>query len=352
MSREIRTNLLITCGAGIYTSSFIDSISKELFKYEFFFCDSDFNEVERLKKVGKKINFISSAEEVSAEIYINEIKKLVNDLNIDYIIPFSDNEAIFLKSSNLASKTIAAAKDLATECSNKFRLLEFLKKNSIQTTNHFIINNNSDLDQLEELLENESYCVKPLKGRGGKGFKRFSNFKNNNLPSNESFCSPAIMEFNQFKRNFITDKSIFGKLICMNFIDGYDFNIDCSACEGKLIDLGIQRRDKPKFGPIMQGKVVRNRKIYEFISRMIRKLKLTGVFNVELVLETSKGIPIIYEINPRASAGISFTEEIYPGFISRAIDVLEKKNVDICTFKKLKHANIKREWKNQVDIQE
>ena len=44
-------------------------------------CDSDFNEVERLKKVGKKINFISSAEEVSAEIYINEIKKLVNDLN-------------------------------------------------------------------------------------------------------------------------------------------------------------------------------------------------------------------------------------------------------------------------------
>ena len=47
-------------------------VSKELFKYEFFFCDSDFNEVERLKKVGKKINFISSAEEGSAERYINE----------------------------------------------------------------------------------------------------------------------------------------------------------------------------------------------------------------------------------------------------------------------------------------
>ena len=34
------------------------------------------------------------------------------------------------------------------------------------------------------------------------------------------------------------------------------------------------------------------------------------------------------------------------------IDVLEKKSVDNCSFEKLKHANIKREWKNKVDIQE
>ena len=85
---------------------------------------------------------------------------------------------------------------------------------------------------------------------------------------------------------------------------------------------------------------------------MVSKLKLSGVFNVELVLETSTQLPIIYEINPRASAGLSFTEEIYPGFISRAIDVLEKKSIDNCSFEKLKHAIIKREWKNKVDIQE
>ena len=343
--------LLITCGAGIYTSSFIDSITTGLFRYKFYLCDSDEQEVERLKKIGIKINFISSAERVSSEIYIEEIKNLVLDLNIDYIIPFSDNEAIFLKTSSLANVTIAADKNLAMKCLNKFTLLEFLQKNLIQSTNHFIINNIQDLDKLGELINQSNYCVKPLNGRGGKGFKKIVNYNSKDGYLKEKNFSEKVIDFIQFKRNCIAEKNNFGKLICMNFIEGEDFNIDCSANSGRLIDVGIQRRDKPKFGPIIKGEIVKDIRIFEFIKDLVRKLKLSGVFNIELVLEKSEKRPIIYEINPRLSAGISFTEEVYPGFIYRAIKVLEKKEVEICTFNNLKHASIKREWRNRVDIQ-
>ena len=106
--------ILITCGAGIYTPSIAEAIKKNN-TFEIYLCDSNQIEVDFLKGNGFNIEFVESAELVDQSSYIISIKKLVESWEIDFILPASDMEAIYLKNSFLGEKTISAdAENMST----------------------------------------------------------------------------------------------------------------------------------------------------------------------------------------------------------------------------------------------
>ena len=339
--------ILITCGAGIYTPSIAEAIKKNN-KFEIFFCDSDRIEVDFLKGNGFNIEFVESAESVDQVSYITSINKLVIKWKIDFILPASDMEAIYLKKSFLGDQTISA--DLATceICINKFETLNMLKNKVKNKINYFKIDTSADITKLITLSKKKKYCIKPLKGRGARGFYYIKKERNFSKSSSEELAHLiTIAELSKIKKE---QPYILYGFLCMEYIEGQDYNIDLSTNKGEILDICIQRRDKPLHGPITQGIVEENHKIYKFLQNLVKVNHMSGVLNIELILDNFglESIPKIYEINPRISAAISFTELFCPSYIERAIFALQGKKIRPREFSKQSFGKIKRIWGNQV----
>ena len=339
----IKRNILITCSGGIYTRAILNAFEDNNKNFSFVLCDSDKNSLIFAKKLNKKIFEVPSAEVFSQDDFISVIKNIVLKENITHILPMSDREAIYLKDSEFESITLSADKQLCRLFSSKFSTISNI--NNVVNHNYFIelINSKMVTDLVKNLDKNKIYCIKPNKGRGGRGFKivgRKKNFKGNL----ENF-----IEFDQLDK--IISKDSGTEYIIMDYYEGEDFNIDLSCNKGELVDISIQRRDAPDNGPIRLGEIINDKLIYDFIVELVFKLKASGIFNIELIklkLNEKEYKPVIYEINPRASAAISFTEMFNPGYLERSIKVIEGNRVDPTPFFVNRSVKIRRVWINEI----
>lgn len=340
----IKKNILITCGAGIYTRSITEVLIANYENINIILCDSSSASILFVQKEFKTYK-VPSAENVSKDLFINSIKKIVIIENISFILPMSDKEAIYLKRSEYGSITLSADKNLCELFANKFSTITNL--NRIFNENYLIrkIKKESVLEIIFNLEKNMLYCIKPNEGRGGKGFKIFG--EKSKLES--KYYSNFIETKDVF--NYISNFSTSDEFILMEYFQGEDFNIDVSCKDGYLYDISIQKREAPINGPLILGEIQSNEIIYEFIKNLIFKVRASGIFNIELILKKVNGDkfkPIIYEINPRPSAAISFTEATNPGYLERAIKLIEGKLINPSPFINNKNVKIRRVWINEI----
>ncbi len=337
-----KRNLLITCGGGVYTRSIIEVLKKNN-DFQFILCDSDKNAKIFESSLNTKIYTVPSADLHSKDDFIEAISLIVHKEKINYILPMSDKEALYLKNSKFELITLAADKKLCYLFSSKYSTIQNLNKFFNQKYFIKLINKENIHLLKKELDQNKLYCLKPNIGRGGKGFKILG-YKLPLKKNNEKF-----IKFDQLENNFFD--SSFDEYIVMDFFVGQDFNIDVSCDMGRLIDISIQRRDAPHYGPITSGAIVKDELIYNFVCEFVYEFKASGIFNIELIKTDMIGNNFknfIYEINPRASAALSFTEALNPGYIERAIKILEGVKVSPSLFLKSKNAKIRRVWFNEI----
>ena len=339
----IERNILITCSGGIYTRAILNALEENNKNFSFVLCDSNKNSIVFAQKLNKKIYLVPSAEVFSKDDFINVIKNIVIKEKITHILPMSDREAIYLKDSEFESITLSADKELCKIFSSKYSTI--LNLNKVVDHNYFIelINSKKVKDLVKNLDENKIYCIKPNKGRGGRGFKIVGSKKNFN-GNVENF-----IEFDQLDKVISKNSGI--EYIIMDYFEGEDFNIDLSCNKGELVDISIQRRDAPVNGPIRLGEIINDKLIYDFIAELVSKLKASGIFNIELIklkINEKEYKPVIYEINPRASAAISFTEMFNPGYLERSIKVIEGNLVEPTPFFVNRSVKIRRVWINEI----
>ena len=338
----LKRSLLITCGGGIYTRSIIEALIKNN-DFNFTLCDSDANTKIFAKNLNVKIYIIPSAEKSCKNDFIQAIAMIVDKEKITHILPMSDAEAIYLKNSKFELITLCADKKLCNLFRNKYSTI--INLNKFLNLNYFIkLVTKKNINVLSKYLnKNKLYCFKPNIGRGGRGFKVLGEkgFLKNKIDN--------FLEFDEVEKFFF--KSSFEEYIVIDYFDGDDFNIDVSCNKGKLIDISIQRRDAPQNGPITLGEVVNDEFIYSFIYKFVSNIKASGIFNIELIktkIKDGKTKVFIYEINPRASAALSFTEELNPGYIERAIKIVEGDEVSPSSFLINKNVKIRRVWINEI----
>ncbi len=339
----IKRKLLITCGGGIYTKSIIESLSHNQ-KFSFVLCDCNPHSILFIEK-SFKTYLVPSAEDTSREEYIEAISKIIFKEKISYIIPMSDKEAIYLKRSQFQSITLSAEKNICQLFANKYLTIVNLKKilNENYTIN--IIKKKTKINSIFQLNREKFYCIKPNEGRGGRGFKIIGSKE-----KLEEIYKVNYLDFNEVDE-YISKYPHSGEFILMDYFQGQDFNIDVSCHNGELYDISIQKRIEQINGPLINGQIENNALIYKFIKSFVMKANASGIFNIELIL-TKYGYknfkPIIYEINPRPSAAISFTESTNPGYIERAIKLLEGNKIKPTPFIKDKIINIRRVWINEI----
>lgn len=211
--------------------------------------------------------------------YISNLESIVQEKNIDLIIPISEPELRFLsreKISKIGNADLILASPEALEVGfDKLITADFLKKENLPfPITHSI-----------ETIEIVKKFPVILKSRTGSGSSNVSIVNDNDT--------------------FVSIKKSNPDFIVQEFLDGDNGEYTCGVfrSKGGIIRSIILKRELMG-GFTGYGEVIENKEIDIVLHQIAEKLKLIGCINVQL-RRTSKG-PVVFEINPRFSSTVRF----------------------------------------------
>ncbi|MFZ4413692.1 MAG: ATP-grasp domain-containing protein [Bacteroidales bacterium] len=222
---------------------------------------------------------------------INEINKIIRKKKIDIILPV-DEALIHLlsKQREKLEKDIPIAPIPNTEvfeiAQNKWLFAEWLKKEQLPTPPTILFQNNARFSASLSLLT-FPVLLKPVYGGGGIGIRLFEN----------------AAELNDFCKDFNGRE----KHIVQSFIDGYDIGCNVLCKDGKILSHTIQKGFISASLPFCSSS---NLDFYEdenvllFVSKVIAKLKWTGIVNFDLRYDEKENQLMVIEMNPRYWASL------------------------------------------------
>jgi len=211
--------------------------------------------------------------------YISNLEKIVQEKEIDFIIPISEPELRFFSKANInkigTAELILASAEALEVGFDKLNTADFLKKENLP----FPITHS--IDDIETI---EKFPV-IMKSRTGSGSSNVSIVKDNDT--------------------FISIKKGNPDFIVQEFLDGDNGEYTCGVyrSKGGIIRSIILKRELMG-GFTGYGEVIANKEIDKLLHDIAEKLYLVGSINVQLRL-TSKG-PVVFEINPRFSSTVRF----------------------------------------------
>ena len=205
---------------------------------------------------------------------------------------------------------------------NKKEFLTFLKKISIKVNQIFLFAD----EEIFNFSQNRN---------------KFKNILSKILISDQkiiNLCNNKL-KLKEYLKNFKYDKNFFVE----EYIDGKEYTVDCIySIKNELIFTLIRER-VIKSSLSIVGKIVEDKKIYDFVKKLSDKLKFIGNVNIQVIVN-KKGKIFLTDINPRISGSIIFS--IKAGFnpFLYAQKVLNKKKILIP--KKIKYGKTYyRYWK-------
>lgn len=252
---------------------------------------------------------VASAE---SSDYVGLIKQICHRESVDFILPYSDEEAVVLQKNKNQFPNVGvlcAPYPIAEYSLDKYALLKHLGEQSVFVPTTYSVDCFSDLRALLEKMGENLLVVKPKSGRGSRGFrivkKDVDEFVEVFQNKKEVYIShQRLLDIIESKEQNVTD------LLFMQYLPGNDYNIDVLCNEGQVVHCVIHWRVKPNYGPVEVGEITHDEKIYQAVESIVTKAGYDGLINIEMAYddEDSLGTPLVYEINPRASAAIILSE--------------------------------------------
>lgn len=211
--------------------------------------------------------------------YFHELKKVIIDFSVDFILPVSEPELRHFANSNIHSslfgKTLIKANFKSMQVGfDKYLTAMFLKNEGMPFPKTKIV---SEIEHPELPLI--------LKSRNGSG-------------STNIFFIENTEDFSFYKKKY-------PEYIAQQFLENANEEYTCGlfrSKRGEIRDIIFKRKLTGGFSGF--GYVVENVQIHELLISVAKKLELVGSINIQLRL-TDKG-PMIFEINPRFSSTAMF----------------------------------------------
>lgn len=237
--------------------------------------------------------------------YIKRIKEIISKENIDYIIPLTDPEVDLLseKSYEIENEkvTICIPSLKAVElCRNKSAFYDFFKNDSrISLIPTF----------KPEEYPMEKYglpaIAKPKRGRSSEGLLKIEN--------EETYF---------FYSNRLND------YVIQPFLRGDIYTVDIirKASSGKSIAIPRKELLRTKNGAGLTVQIDFNQSLIDTAIYIGHKLDINGCINMEFIL--SNGIFYLMDINPRFSAGVSFSILAGYDMITNHLNCFGNNNID------------------------
>lgn len=245
--------------------------------------------------------------DISEKNYINELFKICLTNDIKGIISLNDIELPILaqfknKFLEKGIKLIVSNSKVIDICYDKYSTYKFLKENKFPFPKTFI-SLDETLEEIKAKTIKFPLLVKPRKGSASLGIKKIFNIK-------------ELQDKFKEKENEIIQE----------FIQCDEYGIDV-FCNSNLLPVSIfaKRKIKMRAGETDKAITIYDKKMIEFIKKLIKTLGLYGPGDIDLFKCRNKYMVI--DINPRFGGGYPLSHAIGAVFPEKVIKLINEEQL-------------------------
>ena len=230
--------------------------------------------------------------------FVPVLRRICREEHVDIIIPLADEELI--NATELERDGIIVLlprKEFIKMCLDKYSLMRQLDSFGIPVPRTRLAS--QGLGSLCFPL-----ILKPRQGRGSRGVKLINSEK----------------EFHEALKNKLYSRD---ELIVQQYVDGMEYTISVVVWRDGEVQAVVPKEIIHKQGITRLAVTRKNLEIDTICRKIQDSLHADGPMNVQLRIDSSTGIPYVFEINPRFSTTVTLTvragiEEIY-GLLRQAL---------------------------------
>lgn len=265
---------------------------------------TDINESKYLINASALERFYKVPKAIDSEKFKKEIKNIIQDASITHIFPLTDLDVDFFANTNLnlankKIKILVENKNIVNLIRNKLELSRIFKGNYIiNCIPTFTIHEYS-----------KKFNVYPA----------IAKIKNGRSSENILYITEEKQLQYILNMDYIIQPKIDGDVITVDII--YD---------GNTLSF-VQRKEifRTSNGAGTTVEIINNEKINNCIIEFFNQVKYRGILNIEFILNNGK--VYLMDVNPRFSAGVSFSCIAGYNFVFNAINYLEGLEVEPIT---------------------
>ncbi|MFT8323448.1 MAG: ATP-grasp domain-containing protein [Bacillus sp. (in: firmicutes)] len=246
---------------------------------------------------------------VSGEMYILFCLEFCQKHSIDIFVPRKENVLIAQHLSefhDLGVKVLVCPDpDLMEILDDKEQTYRYIQNHPVLSKyvsipDYFIVNNAEDFKKAYSLLKEKGHkvCFKPVIGEGGNGFR----IVQEKVDTIQTLFYQGITSTISFQQAYtiLQQQSSFPPLMVSEYLDGYEYSIDCLAYDGVLMTAIPRKKAKGRIRELED-----NQELLTIAKEMNKALKIPFVYNIQV--KYKNGIPKLLEINPRMSGGLHYS---------------------------------------------
>jgi len=241
--------------------------------------------------------------------FTDKVLSICRKKNIHVLMPLVTKELIplsqHIKEFELAGTKLLVSSTASLEiANNKSRLYEFLQWRGLKIPDFRVVENVEQFQNAVAELGHPSkqVCFKPSVSNGSRGFRIITEQFNeadilfNQKPSN------VFIRLNDALR--VLSSAHFPELLVSQYLPGDEYSVDCLCNQGNALLVLPRLRKKMVNGISVNGEFVREDKIIDYCTRIIKELQLHGNIGIQ-VKANDEGEFLVLEINPRVQGTIS-----------------------------------------------
>ena len=241
--------------------------------------------------------------------FTDKVLSICREKNIHVLMPLVTKELIplsqHIKEFELAGTKLLVSSTASLEiANNKSRLYEFLQWRGLKIPDFRVVENVEQFQNAVAELGHPSkqVCFKPSVSNGSRGFRIITEQFNeadilfNQKPSN------VFIRLNDALR--VLSSAPFPELLVSQYLPGDEYSVDCLCNQGNALLVLPRLRKKMVNGISVKGEFVREDKIIDYCTRIIKELQLHGNIGIQ-VKANDEGEFLVLEINPRVQGTIS-----------------------------------------------
>ncbi|TKD68260.1 ATP-grasp domain-containing protein [Pseudalkalibacillus hwajinpoensis] len=248
--------------------------------------------------------------DISGEAYIDYCLSVCKEKKIDLFIPRKENVLIsqnLSKFHEIGVKVLVCNAELMALMDNKaamyHSIIEREKEKGIPLVpipDYAVVTNVHDFRKAYSDLTKKGHtvCFKPVIGEGANGFRVIKEGQE----TIEELLTEGVSRRISFEYacSILSQKDTFPDLMVLEYLDGYEYSIDCLAYDGEL-HLAIPR--KKAGGRIRE--LEENQELLDIARALHREYSIDYISNIQV--KFSKGVPKLLEINPRMAGGLNIS---------------------------------------------
>ncbi len=233
-----------------------------------------------------KKSFKTRSPRFAFENFKNDIKKIVEEYQIDIVIPVYEETLYLSKLKGLlpaSCEIFCPSFELLDKLHNKYSFYELQKELGIDSLESYIIKRQEELKNIDY---SSSYALKPSYSRGSFFLKHI--YSDKDVPELKI----------EAKNPWIAQRWVDGKKYCSYSICRNGIVEAHSTYPSEIIGAGY----------CLSFESVHHEKILEWVKNLVQKTNYTGQISFDFV-EESSGKLFAIECNPRATSGLHLMNE-------------------------------------------